>query len=74
MAVAVENRSLLHPLPLCGSSWCGAFIPPLRQTAGRYVKWLMRAKTIPQDICESQKVVYTRVQDKLQYEEVQHVF
>jgi len=36
MAVAVETRSLLHPLTLCGNSGCGAFRPPLRQAAGRY--------------------------------------
>jgi len=41
MAVAVETISFLHPLTPCGSSWCDAFIPPLRQAAGRYATYAL---------------------------------
>jgi len=47
MAVAVETRSLLHSLTLCGSSWCSAFRPPLRQAAGRYLPFtLVRCEVV----------------------------
>ena len=47
MAVGVEICSLLLPMTLCASSGYGAPRPPLRQAAGRYVKFaLVRCKFI----------------------------
>ena len=41
MAVGVETCSLLLPMKLCGSLGHGAPRPPLRQAAGRYVKYAL---------------------------------
>ena len=47
MAVGVESGKFMLPLDACDSSGYGAFSPPLRKAAARYVQYvLLRWNTV----------------------------